>query len=241
MYQPYNEQINSNDKVVVLAAECWNGAIEAGRFAAKLLFDNRTRIILLNTYQHPAASASMLRKIDQLLKETAEEDLSRIKTALIKEFGLPSENIHQLAINGDLNAVITNEFGHLKNLSIVLGHDINNPFRKGSCRKVINALLKSSTRPIFLVSDFVTVVEQSRMVIIAAKEEVVSPVYLRYLIDLTGQDENHVEIVTPDNGNRIEMSSDTAAHFSNRLNVSEFSINTIEHTFYDLAIKAASA
>ncbi|MFO7672049.1 MAG: hypothetical protein R6W31_20505 [Bacteroidales bacterium] len=241
MFQLNEEQINSNDKIVVLAAECWNGALDAGRFVAKLLFDSRTRIILLNTYQHPFASVSMLRKIDELLKHTAEEDLLRIKTSLVKEYGIPPDRIHNLAINGDLKTVIRREFDHLQNISIVLGHDINNPFRKGSCRKVINALLKSSTRPIFHISGFVTVVEQSRVVIIADKEEVVSPLYLRYLVDQSGQDENHLEIVTTDNGNRIEMNKDTAAHFSNMLNGSDFSINTLEHTFYDLAIKAFSA
>lgn len=224
-------------KTVVLLAECWNGAFDAGHFAAKLLFDTSTRIILLQTYQRPDTGVAKLLDLTQILKQTAEEDLSVLKAKLVKESGLPAGNIEKVVIEGDLKSVIKDEFSSYPNLSVVLGPDTHNLIRKGSSRKIVGELVRSKLRPLFLISDFITIIEESRIILIAEKEENISAVYLNFLIDTYDEENAPVEIITADNKKTIKMSKNTAGHFSNSLTPSDFRRNSLEQIFYNRVIR----
>jgi len=240
MVQDHQHQAHHGSKTVVLLAECLNGAIDAGRFAAKLLFDHSTRIILLHTYQKPAMGVTMMRDLTGVLRRTAEWDLTVLKSKLVREFELPPENIEKMVVENDLKSVLNNELGNHEHLSVVLGPDISNPFRRGSCRKIVRALVESKLRPVFLVSDFITLVEESRIIVIAEKEANISIVYLNFLNDIYGRENVMVEIVTEENNKMIRMNRKTSRHFSNRIHSSELRDNSMEQIFYDRLVRASA-
>lgn len=232
-FAKYND---NKSRVILLLAECWLGAMDAGRFAARMLFDDSTRIILLNTYQHPPANTSMMRSVVSVLRQTAEKDLEILRENLVNNCGVPANNIESRVAEGSLRSVIANDFGHIPNLSIVLGQNIHNPFRRGSCSKIIKMLVGGNTRPIFLVSEHVTLIETSRILVIAENEHTVSNVYIRYLADIHPDDDIEVEIVTYDNAKKIELDQATVLHLSKKVKAADFSRGTPEHMFFDNVI-----
>jgi hypothetical protein len=236
MEREFTKYRDDTSRVILLLAECWLGALDAGRFAARMMFDDSTRIILLNTYQQPPANASMMRSVVSVLKQTAEKDLEIIRESLVNNFGVPAENVESRVAEGTLRSVIERDFGHISNLSIVLGQNIHNPFRKGSCSKIIKMLIGGSTRPIFLVSEHITLIETSRIVVIAENEDTVSNVYIRYLADIHPEENIEVEIVTCDNTKKIELDRTTVMHLSKQVKAADFSRGSPEHMFFDNVI-----
>jgi hypothetical protein len=219
MLQAKNEQIKNSKKTVIIAAECLSGFMEAGHFAAKFLFEKHTRIILLNTYQHPMAAISSLRKIDLVLKRNAKDDLSRIKSTLISDYALDSDQIEMLSVEGDLSNAIGTRFNEMKNASIVLHFDLN----QGSYCKLITSLLQVRPGPIFLLSGFLTVFERTRVVINSDKEKGILPGFLNCILALSEQKGFKVDIVSEDSEKATEFSADTAFHFSKKVNALGFS------------------
>jgi hypothetical protein len=204
-------------KTVLLLADCWGGALLAGHFTAKLLFDRNTRVILLHTFQQPATGKGPLRNMTSVLKKIAMEDLSVLKDKLINEFGLPEESILKVALEGDLRNVITKEFCYFPNLSIVMGPDTSHPLRNGTCRKVIRALRGDRPRPVFLVSDHITIIESSRIIVITENEENLSDLYLVFLKELFGKNSPPIEIISRGNSNTLHLNEKIVNHFSENL------------------------
>jgi len=240
MIQEHKDQIYNGNKTVVLLAECLNGALGAGRFAARLLFDQTTRIILLHTFQKPARGVSMMRDLTEVLRQTADWDLSVLKTKLVREFELPPENIEKAVIENDLRSVIEKDLSKHHHVSVVLGPDISNPFRRGSCRKIVRALVGSKIRPVFLISDHITMLEESRIVFIAEKEEDISPVYYNFLLDIYDKKDAMVEIITHENDKTIRMNQETSSHFSKKVHLSDLRENSTEQIFYDRLIRSGA-
>lgn len=228
---------NNDEKVILLIAECWLGAKSASRFVARMLFDEKTRIILLNTYKRTGDNTGMEHAITPLLRQTADKDLQTIRESLVNDYGLPSGNIEHMVAEGDLPEVIGNRFRHVSNISIVLGLNMHNPFRKGSCSRIIKSLVTGSTRPIFLVSEYITLIEASRIILIAEREQKVSSLYRDFLTDIHPAKDISMEIITHDNANNFRLEKETAMHLSTSVNQQDFSIGSPEHLFLDKLVR----
>jgi hypothetical protein len=233
----FREEIRHYDqmtKTILLLADCWSGAMAAGRFAAQMLFDERTQIVLLNTYQRPGSGMTMTRSVTPILEKTAKRDLEILKNTLVNEYDIPASSITEVTKEGALVSVIENSYSDYQNLSVVLGQNMNNPLRKGFCRNVINTLLSTPFRPVFLVSNFITLIEHSRIFLVAEKEENISTLYRNYLSDIFPGDQKHTELVTHNNRNGFEMEQATAQQFSDQLEQRQQSMNPQEYLLYDL-------
>ena len=229
--------IDKPSKTILLLADCWSGAKSAGRFAAQMLYDQRTRIILLNTYQRPSSGMNMLRSVAPILEKTARKDLDELKGELVREYGIPEKSIEQRSVEGELVSVIQTYFSGIENLSVVLGQSLNNPFRKGFCRKVINALLSTNFRPVFMVSNIITLIESSRTVLIAGKEENISSLYRNYLSDIFSGAHHPLELVTRDVKNGFELDIETLQQYSAQIGNRDQHMNTPERLLYELINK----
>lgn len=204
---------NSN-KTIVIVAECWNGASEAGRFAARNLFDNYTRIILLHSYKRPARGIMMIRDITSRLKQIAEEELMSLKKQMVEEMHLPEENIKNIAREGDLKSIIRSVCEKYTDLSIVLGPGTGNMPLNGPCKKIIGAVMENRSVPIFMVSEYITIVEESRITVIAEEENKINEVYLDFLRNLSGKKGSDIIVIAKDNGNKADIDMKTARHLA---------------------------
>lgn len=224
-------------KNILLLTECWVGAMAAGRFAARILFDDNTRIIILNTFKPQAGKNGNDQALNLILRQAAEKDIETLSSHLIIENGIPPQCIEKRIAEGELQTVIRNDFQHLSNLSVVLGQNLQNPFRKGSCSRIIKTLVAGNTRPIFLVSDFITLIEESRISLIAEREAQISNLYSNYLLDIYPDNEAKVNIITRDNAHEFEMACGTAMHLSRQARVEDLGKNSPEHLFLDMTVR----
>lgn len=201
-------------KTVVIVAECWTGASEAGRFAARNLFDHSTRIILLHSYKRPAAGIMMSRNISPILRQIAEEELLSLKKELVEEMKLPEENIEHIVEEDDLKYLMRSVLDKYNNLSVVLGPGTDNQSFNGPCKKVISAVIDSRSVPLFMVSDFITIVEESRITVIAEEEKKINKGYLDFLKNIPGIKGSSVKVIAKDNKNKVYIDKKTARYFA---------------------------
>lgn len=204
---------NSN-KTIVIVAECWNGASEASRFAARNLFDSYTNIILLHSYKRPARGIMMIRDITSRLKQIAEEELMSLKKQMVEEMQLPEENIENIAREGDLKSIIRSVCEKYTDLAIVLGPGTGKMPLNGQCKKIISAVVENRSVPIFMVSEFITIVEESRITVIAEEENKINEAYLDFLKSLSGKKGSGVIVIAKDNGNKADIDTKTAVHLA---------------------------
>lgn len=236
-----NEHKSNNEKTVIILAECWNGANNASRFAARLLFNKNTRIILLHTYMKPATGIVMLRDITPILKNIAEEELYALERKLVEELNIPAGNIEKKAIEGNLKSVIETQFGHYTNMSVVLGPGMEKEYYKDSCRSTISAIMNTRPRPLFLISDFITLIEKSRISIITEKENKVSSAYINFLKDISGEKKPLIDVISNDNKKSIKMNKETARHFSDLPDNSDTRQNSAEQILINSVMRANPA
>lgn len=236
-----NKQKNNNKKTVVILAECWNGATNASSFAARLLFNKDTSIILLHTYIKPATGTEMLQNIIPILKKIAEEELDELENNLVEEFNIPVENIEKKVMEGNLKSVMKKQFGHYTNMSVVLGPGMEKEYYKDSCRNTISAIMNTRPRPLFLISDFITLIEQSRISVITEKENKVSAEYIDFLKEISGEKKPLIDIISNDNKKLIKMNKETARHFSDMPDRSDIRQNTAEQVLINSVMRTNPA
>ena len=196
-----------------MLADCLHGAMEAGRFAVRNLYDGNSRILLLQTYQKPHNSQSMLRDITPVLEKTAKGELSRLKNDMVKEFGLPAGSIGKLAVEGELSLVLRDLFGQTPGLSVVLGYDPRLSYRAFPCRSVITAATGSGLRPMFVVSESITVIDSRVITIFTEDERQVCSRYLDFLENMSDRYGMRMTTLTLQNGGQFNPDPETALHF----------------------------
>lgn len=241
MFQDPNNHSENKEKTILLLAECWVRAMDASRFVARMLFDDHTKIVILTTYQRPATGTSMIRSITPILEQAAEKDLLMIEEKLINEYHIPAGRIEKRVVEGNIQDVIKKDFNNIPHLSVVLGQTIQNPFRKGSCLKIVKALVSAKARPIFLISDFITLIEGSRISLISEREESISELYINYLRQICPDKPIQVEVVTRENENTIKMDQATTRHLANHARQAAFSMENPEQVFMDLVVRPDAA
>jgi len=222
---------SNSSKTVVIVAECWNGATEAGRFAARNLFDDTTRIILLHTYKRPARGIMMMRDLTPRLRQIAEEELMTLKKQLVEEMQLPEENIENIAREGDLKSIISSVCNNYSDLSLVLGPGTGKMQLSGPCKKVIGTVMENRSVPIFMVSEYITIVEESRITVIAEEENKINESYLGFLKNYTGDKGAVVKVIAKDNSNKVDIDTNTARHLSIREKFAGYARTEIEKVF----------
>ena len=204
----------SGGRTILVLADCLHGAIEAGRFAVRNLYDSNTRIVLLQTYNKPQYGRSMLHDITPILEKTAKEDLTKLKNEMLKEFGLPADSIGKAALEGELSEVLANGFSKTPGLSVVVGYDPRLSYRAFPCRSVIKAATDSGLRPLFVVSDSITLIDNSIISLFTGDERQIRSDYLDFLEDMSDNNGIRMTTLTMENGGKFRPDPETILHFS---------------------------
>jgi len=206
-----------NGKTILVLAECQQGALKAGRYAIKHLYDNLTRIILLQTYKAPKFGLSMVRNLPSILKDISKEDLTILKNTFIKEFGVPSKNIVKLAMEGDLTTIAQQEFKNCDNLSVVIGTDCTPLYSKNPYKRITSFMTITGIRPIFLIDDIITCIDHSKILVISEKAGKMSEELKDFLNKTSERETIPVEYLTGEYKNITSSSEGGTCNFSNEI------------------------
>jgi len=201
-------------KNIILLADCIQGVMRAAEFAVKYLYDRDSKIILLQTYQNPSFGVTMIRNISVLLRKIGKMELTEMKDRLMERFGLPGSKIEKILAEGDVRKVLNSKLFTQRNTSVLLGFESEINHKSASCRKVITKLLQSGVRPVFLVSDCITVIEEHRVFLIATDEKKLSFVFLNLIKSLCNENNMNLKFITGDNREKAGLSAHTFRQFS---------------------------
>jgi hypothetical protein len=221
------------EKNIMVLTDCSHGALEAGRFAVKYLFDSNSRIILLQTYNTPDKGKSVLNNISPMLEKVARREMNELKARLSREYNADPDRIEIRVIEGDLKEIVVNEFGMINNLSIVAGAISESLPNKIPCRNIINALVDCNIHPVFLISDCITLIEESRILLIAGKENKIPTQYLDYLRESGRIKGKTFELITENNHKQFAMAPESYSHFSAAMDRYKEDLVPIERLFYE--------
>lgn len=203
-----------NGKTILLSAECWQGALKACRFAGKFLYDQESNFVLFQTYQTPSFGTTTMRNLDPILKKIAREDLTTLKDQLIGEFGIPSEKIEKIVVEGEFEDLLNEIAGKYSDNALVIGSDFDQPFRADACGKSIQKLLQSSVRPIILVTGNIVIIQERGTIIICPGEETLSEDFLNFFQEKDNAAKEPLVIITKDNNKHINLEPTVGKYFT---------------------------
>lgn len=201
-------------KTILILSECQQGALKAGRFALKHLYDNQTRVILLRTFKSPKFGLTMIRNLPSILKDISKEDLTVLKNTFIKEFGIPSDNIVKHAMEGDLITIAQQEFKNCDNLSVVIGTDSTPLYSKNPYKQILSFMTITGIRPIFLIDDSITRIDRSKILVISENEDNMPERFKDFLINISERDNIPVEYLSGENYNNASFPEGSTSNFS---------------------------
>jgi len=204
----------SNCKTILVLAECQQGALKAGRYAIKHLYDPQTRVILLRTFKSPKFGLTMIRNLPSILKDISKEDLTILKNTFIKEFGIPSDSIVKLAMEGDLTTIAQQEFRNCDNLLVVIGTDSTHLYSKNPYKQILSFITITGIRPIFLIDDSITRIDRSKILVISENEDNMPERFKDFLINISERDNIPVEYLSGENYNNASFPEGSTSNFS---------------------------
>lgn len=177
----------------VVVTNCHQGMARAGRFVAEQLYTARSRIMLLQTFQLSDDAPGEEARLYPLLRSIAERELDDHKSAMVKQYHLPAEQILTRVEEGDLTQIITRESEERQEISVTLGIRQSAERQEITCLNTIHSLLDSPVRPFYLVAETIAVFHASGKLTLLGPAGSFSGHYYAFLCELAEQRSYRVE------------------------------------------------
>ena len=165
---------NTNPEMIrniLVIVDYMEGAKKAALFASRNLALQDSEMILLQTYQKRSFGQSMLRNITPILEKTARQELSELKNQIVRNTGINPQNISKKVIEGELLSVLKQRFRHKTGTALVLGIDQEMPNSTVYCKKLIGSIVKSGIRPLYIISNGITLISKDRVTYFSGEKD----------------------------------------------------------------------
>jgi hypothetical protein len=149
-----------------------------------------------------------------MLKKIATEELRKIKGNLIEEFELSPDSIDKETFEGGLSSILRYEFCNTPDLSAVVGCNPIQSYQPFPCRKVVKAVFESGIRPLFVVSDSITLFDSCNIFLFVEDENQVSSDYFNLLEEIKNKSRIRMTKHTSSNPGQFIPTRETASHFN---------------------------
>ena len=223
---------------ILMLVENIQGALKAGQFVLNHLYNDKVRVILLQTYTVQGLGLFLMRNLSQILEGISLEDLTMLKNKLIEEFEVPPDKIQKLAIEGDLATILKNKFGNVDNLTVVIGEDQNPLKHKIPCKQIITIMKATNISNIFYIDENITFIDRNKMLIISEKPDKIHESFKNFIVNISKKFSIDIEYITTKNKDSVLMPDDPAINSSND-NDSDFNThNTIKNILKERVINS---
>jgi hypothetical protein len=177
------KQKNTNPTMtqnILVIAEHIEGAKKAALFATRNLTLHDSEMVLLQTYQKRSFGQSMLRNITPILEKTARHELSELKNQIVRNTGINPKSISKKVMEGELLSVLKQRFGHKAGIAMVLGLEQGMPYSNNYCKKLIVSLLKSGIKPLYIISNGITLISKDRVTYFSGEKNMQDSAYYQF-------------------------------------------------------------
>jgi len=198
---------------ILLLVDRLPGALKAGRFALKYLFDDQTRLILLQTFNVQGFGLSKMRNLSQRLWEISMHDLTVLKNKLIEEFGIPSGKIKKLVIEGHLATVVRQNFNSNDSLSFIIGADSDQLLMKDTNKQAISLIKKTNIRSLFLIDENITLIDRSKIIVVSDNPDSIAESTKEFLASISDKNSIDIEYVTGSDKNTPPIPFGTSLYY----------------------------
>lgn len=198
---------------ILLLVDSLPGALKAGRFALKYLFDDQTRLILLQTFNVQGFGLSKMRNLSQRLWEISMHDLTVLKNKLIEEFGIPSGKIKKLVIEGHLATVVRQNFNSNDSLSFIIGADSDQLLIKDTNKQAISLIKKTNIRSLFLIDENITLIDRSKIIVVSDNPDSIAESTKEFLASISDKNSIDIEYVTGSDKNTPPIPFGTSLYY----------------------------
>ena len=146
-------RLKNNQPSILILADFSDGSWHAASFAMRFLYNGKSAVTILQTYQNPGWGHFMMRKLSHHLKKITRNELKALKGRLLKNFKIEKNKINTLSIEGDLNLVLNNKPVTNNRYSIVLS--TLNSF-DDSCKRqngCLEKIVDTAKNPLFILPE----------------------------------------------------------------------------------------
>ncbi len=146
-------KIKNTQSSILILADFSDGSWHAASFAMQFLYNEKSALTILQTYQNPSWGHFMMRKLSHHLKKITRNELRALKVKLLKHFGIEKSKVNTLSIEGNLNSVlnfkpITNNRHNIV-LSTLNSFDNSCKRQNGCLEKIVD----TAKNPLFILPE----------------------------------------------------------------------------------------
>ncbi len=144
-------RFRNNQPTILILADFSDGSWHATSFAMQYLYNEKSPVSILQTYQNPGWGHFMMRKLSHHLKKITKDELKTLKNKLLKHFKIDKQKINTLSIEGELNSVLNYKpiINGQHNLVLSTNNSLQDSCRRqnGCLEKIIN----TAESPLFIL------------------------------------------------------------------------------------------
>jgi hypothetical protein len=115
------ENRNNYTNRILILADFSEGNQSAIDFAIKYLYNDTTKVFLVQTWQKPSYGASMVRDLAPILQDISKRELKALKADLLTKYDLQEQEVEMLSFEGELSRFFQSEWYQNHNWQVVLG------------------------------------------------------------------------------------------------------------------------
>lgn len=224
-----SERFGINQPSVLVLADFSDGSWHATSFAMQFLYNGKTPISILQTYQNPSWGHFMMRKLSHQLKEITKYELKALKNKLLKNFKIKESEINTVSKEGELNSV-------LNYIPIVKGpHNIvlctyssfeDSCTRQNQClEKIIN----TTNNPLFILPKTFEGETKKKLLFVGNPNKIPSEHLSNQLIEICKKTQSNLEVLFVLKNQNQKIREDVQSYYKEHFNEVDLTMNNIQN------------
>ncbi|MCK3684524.1 hypothetical protein [Maribellus sp. YY47] len=219
----------NNQSSILILADFSDGSWHATSFAMRFLYKENAPVTLLQTYQNPGWGHLMMRKLSPHLKKITKNELSALKTRLLKYFRIERQKVNTLSIEGELNSVLN--FKPIINGRHNLVLSTHNSF-DDSCKRqngCLEKIIDTAQNPLFILPQTFEGETSKKILFVGNPSKKPSEQLSNEVREICEKTQSNLEILFVVKSQEQKVSEELQTYYRKYYEGIDVSISTIQH------------
>nr|WP_319267168.1 hypothetical protein [uncultured Draconibacterium sp.] len=220
-------RLRRNHPSILILADFSDGSWHASSFALNFLYEEKSPLTILQTYQSPGWGHFMMRKLSHHLQKITRNELRALKKRLLNHFKIEKEKINTLSIEGELNKIlnykpIINEEHNLV-LSTLNSFEESCKRQNGCLEKIID----TAKHPLFILPETFEGETSKQILFVANPGKKPSVQLCKQVFEICKKTNSELEILFVSEMQNEPISEDVYTYFQELCDGTEIIFNTV--------------